>query len=188
MSKINPYQIRKAARLIQHGAVIAYPTEAVYGLGCHPDSEQALRYLLKLKNRPWHKGLILVASDVSQIIPYISAEALELLDCFEQEFDHPVTWLLPVHESVSPLLCGDHDKIAVRLSTNPYIQALCNQLDAPLVSTSANKAGQPEITQAHLVRAKFKHDLDQLIAGEVGGFSRPSAIIDAQTKAVIRPY
>lgn len=192
MSKLNyltdSFQIRKAAKLVQHGGVIAYPTEAVYGLGCHPDSEQALQYLLDLKKRPWQKGLILVASEVSQIIPYISQQALELLNCFDKTYDYPVTWLLPVHESVSPLLCGAHDKIAVRISSNSHVQALCGHLEAPLVSTSANKTGQPEITQAHLVRAKFKHSLDQIIAGEVGGYNRPSAIIDAQTQAIIRPY
>lgn len=56
--------------------VIAYPTEAVFGLGCDPDSEQAVNALLALKQRPWEKGLILIAADYAQLKPYIDDSAL----------------------------------------------------------------------------------------------------------------
>lgn len=56
--------------------VIAYPTEAVFGLGCDPDSEQAVNALLALKQRPWEKGLILIAADYTQLKPYIDDSAL----------------------------------------------------------------------------------------------------------------
>lgn len=56
--------------------VIAYPTEAVFGTGCDPDSEQAVNALLALKQRPWEKGLILIAADYAQLKPYIDDSAL----------------------------------------------------------------------------------------------------------------
>ncbi len=55
------------ATTIQQGGVIAYPTEAVFGLGCDPDNDKAIEKLLMVKQRPWQKGLILVASSFAAI-------------------------------------------------------------------------------------------------------------------------
>ncbi|HEY9029919.1 MAG TPA: Sua5/YciO/YrdC/YwlC family protein [Kangiella sp.] len=186
MAYINPFKMLYAAQRIQQGGVIAYPTEAVYGLGCHPKAEQAIQRILEIKRRPWQKGLILVASTVEQIKPYLSEEGLTLINCFNEQHKRPVTWLLPVNAEVSPLLRGEHEKIAVRLSTNPYVKALCDAANSALVSTSANRAGQPEMTKAEQVRCQMGSELDLIIVGPTGGHTRPSSIIDAQTREVLR--
>ncbi len=56
---------------LQKGEVIAYPTEAVFGLGCDPDNENAVNKLLELKQRPWEKGLILIADSYEQLKDYV---------------------------------------------------------------------------------------------------------------------
>jgi len=79
--------------------VIAYPTEAVFGLGCDPDSEQAVEALLALKRRPREKGLILIADNYQQLLPYIDDSQLseqrleEILACWPG----PVTWVMPAN-------------------------------------------------------------------------------------------
>lgn len=186
MAYINPFKIHNAAQCINQGGVVAYPTEAVYGLGCLPEAEQALQRILKIKRRPWQKGLILVASNVQQIKPYLSQEGLALIDCFNEQHKRPVTWLLPVNQEVSPLLRGEHEKIAIRLSSNPYVKALCDAANSALVSTSANRAGQPEMKTAEEVRSKMGAELDMIVVGPTGGHTRPSSIIDAQTREVLR--
>ncbi len=186
---MSSFTIRKAAEWINYqDGVIAYPTEAVYGFGCHPESEIGLARILQIKNRSWQKGMLLVASSVEQVIPYISDEGLLQLDCLNQTYDYPVTWLLPVDSYVSPLLTGTHEKIAVRISNHPIVKALCHAANSAIVSTSANRAGISPAIHAHQVRAQFPNDLDQVITGNVGGFSKPSAIIDADSKTVIRAY
>ncbi len=188
MSNAN-FQIRRAAEWINfHDGVIAYPTEAVYGLGCHPESEMGLMRILQIKNRDWRKGMLLVASCVEQVIPYITIAGLSQLDCFKEDRGYPITWLLPVESYVSPLLTGTHPKIAIRISNHPIVKALCDTANSPIVSTSANRAGQKPMTQAHQVRAQMGLDIDQIIAASVGSFSRPSAIIDAETQTVLRAY
>ncbi|NVJ65792.1 MAG: Sua5/YciO/YrdC/YwlC family protein [Gammaproteobacteria bacterium] len=183
------FQIRRAAEWINfHDGVIAYPTEAVYGFGCHPQSEAGLSRILRIKQRPWHKGMLLVASSIEQVIPYISIAGLPQLDTLREERDYPVTWLLPADDSVSPLLIGSHQKIAIRISKHPVVKALCESANSAIVSTSANRAGHQPSTKAHQVRAQFSHDLDQVVAGNVGGFTKPSAIIDAETQTIIRAY
>ena len=186
MAYINTFKIHAAARIIGQGGVIAYPTEAVYGLGCHPNAIQAIQRILDIKRRPWQKGLILVASRVEQIKPYLSEEGLKLIDCFQEKHKRPVTWLMPVKPEVSPLLRGEHDKIAFRLSDNPYVKALCDATNSALVSTSANRASQPEMRTAEEVRSKLGAELDMILVGPTGGHTRPSSIIDAQTRELLR--
>jgi L-threonylcarbamoyladenylate synthase len=77
---VSNWQIQQAARVVRNGGVIAYPTEAVWGLGCDPWHDEAVERLLALKDRPVHKGLILVAADIQQFdflledLPEICAE------------------------------------------------------------------------------------------------------------------
>jgi len=81
--------------------VIAYPTEAVFGLGCDPDSERAVMALLQLKQRPVEKGLILIAADYTQLTPYIDDEQLtaEQRERMFASWPGPVTWVVPARSS-----------------------------------------------------------------------------------------
>ncbi len=65
-------QVNEAVRILRQGGVIAYPTEAVYGLGCDPDNHQAVEKLLAIKQRSRDKGLILIAADFQQLRPYLA--------------------------------------------------------------------------------------------------------------------
>ncbi|MFT4725078.1 MAG: L-threonylcarbamoyladenylate synthase, partial [Colwellia sp.] len=60
-----------AEEAYSQGGIIAYPTEAVFGLGCDPDNLLAIEKLLSIKNRSPEKGLILLAANYSQLLPYI---------------------------------------------------------------------------------------------------------------------
>jgi len=181
---------------MEQDGVIAYPTEAVFGLGCLPFSVEAIERILAIKKRPWHKGLILVASDIAQIEPFVDENFHDLLVCFDEvpffeesgpsEPDQPVTWLLPKSELVLPLVCGEHSKIAIRLSKHPVVKALCDEAQSVIVSTSANRAGNPEMKRTEEVRNQMWNQLDTVVSGAVGGYDRPSKIIDAQTQQVLR--
>ena len=95
-------------------AVIAYPTEAVFGLGCDPDSESAVMALLALKQRPVEKGLILIAADYTQLEPYISARELSVMQR-ERMFacwPGPVTFVVPVPPQTPRWLTGQFDSLA----------------------------------------------------------------------------
>lgn len=88
--------------------VIAYPTEAVFGLGCDPDSEKAVNELLTLKKRPWQKGLILIADNYRQLQPYLDDK---LLTEYQKEvifacWPGPVTWVIPAKAGTSKWLTG----------------------------------------------------------------------------------
>ncbi|WP_299796547.1 L-threonylcarbamoyladenylate synthase [uncultured Shewanella sp.] len=174
--------------IIEQGGVVAYPTEAVYGLGCDPDNDEAITRLLALKRRPWQKGLILVASEYKQLLPYIDEDKLtdEQLDRVFAKWPGPFTFIMPIKPGISNLLCGSFNSIAVRVSSHPTIQALCQLTGKPLVSTSANHAGEPPALSAAEIGATFAGEIDALVAGSLGEERKPSTIIDAISGKVLR--
>ncbi|QIR13095.1 L-threonylcarbamoyladenylate synthase [Shewanella aestuarii] len=174
--------------VISKGGVIAYPTEAVFGLGCDPDNNSAIQKLLDVKQRPWQKGLILVASNFSQLQPYIDESQLnqEQLDSAFAKWPGPFTFVMPVKASVSKLLCGDFDTIAVRVSAHPIVRELCDTLQKPLVSTSANLAGEPPVVDAQDILTDFVGKIQGLVSGELGEQRQPSTIIDIRSGQILR--
>lgn len=167
--------------------VIAYPTEAVFGLGCDPDSEKAVEALLALKQRPRDKGLILIADSYEQLLPYIDDAQLST-DRREQIFASwpgPVTWVMPAKATTPQWLTGRFSSLAVRVSDHPLVKELCRQYGKPLVSTSANLSAQPPGRTAEDVRKQFGSDFP-VLEGNVGGRENPSEIKDAATGELIR--
>lgn len=179
------WRLRRAVQTLEDGGIIAYPTEAVYGVGCDPWDDDALFDLLTIKQRPWHKGLILIAANFNQLQDFIQPLPAETLKKVQQSWPGPVTWLLPVREEVSPLLTGEHDTIAVRVTAHPQVQKLCEAFGGAIVSTSANIAGLRPAKNGHQVRWQLP-EVDYVLPGALGGASKPSEIRDARTGVKIR--
>lgn len=175
--------IKRAAKALLGGGVITCPTEGVYGLSCMPDDPSAVLRLLIIKQRDPAKGLILIAADRGQLAPWIHPCGLELPDPDPQR---PVTWLVPTAADVSPLIRGGHSKLAVRLTTNPLAKQLCLAVDSPLVSTSANVAGQPVARNRYILRRRFTACVDYILPGDCGPATGPSEIRDLQTGEILR--
>ncbi|MCE9680552.1 threonylcarbamoyl-AMP synthase [Shewanella sp. AS1] len=174
--------------LVLQGGVIAYPTEAVYGLGCDPDNEAAIGKLLELKQRPWQKGLILVASDFAQLTDYVDTDKLtpEQLQNALDKWPGPFTFIMPIKAEISPLLCGQFNSLAVRVSNHPGVQALCKALGKPIVSTSANLTGEEPAMTADEVQRQFEGKIAALVSGSLGAEPKPSTIIDAISGNILR--
>lgn len=161
------------------GGVIAYPTEAVWGLGCDPFSEAAVSKLLQIKNRPVEKGLILVAASLDQLPALASSLTATQRRTLEETWPGPVTWLIPDPEgSIPNWIKGEHESVAVRVSAHPLVRELCNRHGGALVSTSANDAGEPEIRSQSRLTEEFGGRIDAVIAGELGDSTETSQIRD----------
>ena len=181
------WHIRQAAHALRHGGIIAYPTEAVYGLGCDPLNAPAVLRLLALKNRPVEKGLILIASDFQQLAPFVRAPEPEMMRRISATWPGAVTWLLPALVTTPAWLRGAHDTLAVRVTAHPQAAALCRAFGGALVSTSANPAGRPPARHPLRVRHYFSGSLDCILSGAVYSHTKPTEIRDAVTGKVIRP-
>lgn len=177
--------LKRALRVLQAEGVIAYPTEAVFGLGCRPDAATAVARILCMKGRAAHKGLILVASDVGQIRPLVENTRVPW-DSVLPTWPGPVTWILPAAPGVLPSwITGGRPGVAVRVSAHPVIRALCDAA-GPLISTSANPSNRPPARNVLQVLRYFSHEVDFIVPGELGGARRPSEIRDALSGQILR--
>lgn len=179
-------QIEHAVAALRRGGVIAYPTEAVWGLGCDPDDDAALTRLLRLKRRDPAKGVILVAGRIEQFGEWLEGLPPELHAPLAASWPGPNTWLVPDNGRSRALVRGDHDRVALRVSAHPLVAALCDAFGGPIVSTSANIASEPPAMSADEVRAIFGDGLDAIVEGELGGLERPSTIRDLVSGRVLR--
>ncbi|WP_058914321.1 L-threonylcarbamoyladenylate synthase type 1 TsaC [Entomohabitans teleogrylli] len=179
--------IADMVRVLKQQNVIAYPTEAVFGVGCDPDSEAAVMKLLELKQRPIDKGLILIAADFEQLRPYINDSVLtnvQRADVFSR-WPGPVTFVFPARTETPHWLTGRFDSLAVRVTDHPLVIALCRAFGKPIVSTSANLSGLPPCRTTSEVMAQFGKDFP-VLDGETGGRRNPSEIRDALTGELFR--
>ena len=178
-----------AVQQLRDGAVIAYATEAVFGLGCDPDNESAVLSLLAIKQRPIEKGLILVAANWQQLTPYINCTLIppERLATALSSWPGPHTWVMPSASHTPKWLTGQFDSLAVRVSAHPQVQQLCLEYGKPLVSTSANLTGMLPCRTVGEVATQLAGRVQTILPGTVGGATNPSQIRDVMTGAVLRP-
>lgn len=179
--------IAAAIDVLNKERVIAYPTEAVFGVGCDPDSETAVSRLLDLKQRPMDKGLILIAASFEQLKPYIDDSMLTEAQrtAVFSRWPGPVTFVFPAPATTPRWLTGRFDSLAVRITDHPLVVALCQAYGKPLVSTSANLSGLPPCRTVEEVHSQFGADFP-VVAGETGGRLNPSEIRDALTGELFR--
>lgn len=180
------FRIRYAARILQQGGVIAYPTEAVWGLGCDPRNRAAVEKLLQLKQRPWQKGLILIAADFSQLADFVEPLEKNLQNQLFAQQDKPITWLLPARSTTPSYLKGIHSTLAVRVTFHAQTIDLCHKFGGAIVSTSANPAARAPARNVLKVRTYFHNNLDFILSGETDHFSSPSEIRDPFSHQIIR--
>lgn len=160
---ISSFRAQCAARVVREGGVIAYPTEAVWGLGCDPWNEDAVYRLLALKARPVEKGLIVVAANIHQLDFLLEDLPDVWLDRLAGTWPGPNTWLVPHQERLPEWVTGVHESVAVRVTDHPLVQELCH-LTGPLISTSANPAGRPA--------ARTRLRVEQYFHDEAGRYPR----------------
>lgn len=183
----NDYRLSVALRVLRRAGVIAYPTEAVWGLGCDPANGLAVERLLKIKQRDTGKGLILVAADMKQFAALLAPLSVQQRQLLSASWPGPTTWLVPHHGLVHPLVHGRFDSVALRVSRHPLVAALCKGFGGPLVSTSANPQGRPPAMSGTTVRRYFGGALDYVLEGSLGESARPSEIRDLVSGQIIRP-
>jgi L-threonylcarbamoyladenylate synthase len=180
------FLIAQAARIVRAGGVIAYPTEAVYGIGCRPDEDAAVRRVQAVKHRSARKGLLLVGADWVQLERYVVLPPEPRRGEVLATWPGPVTWVLEVRAGAPRYIGGESGTIAVRLTAHATTRALCRAAGSALVSTSANIAGRRPARSALQVRRALGPRVDYVLAGPLGGLAKPTAIRDGRTGAVLR--
>lgn len=176
---LTPGNPAQAVDVLRHGGVIAYPTEAVFGLGCNPHDEKALQRIIDIKGRAAHKGFILIASSQAQLTEFIKPVSATQQAQLDEHWPGPVTFVVPVNtEWSNTMLTGYRETLAVRVSNHPDVVTLCEHYGGAIVSTSANRSGSEALRSYTAVTEELGSQLDCVVEGAVGELVKPTRIFD----------
>lgn len=177
----------EAVTVLAAGGVIAYPTEAVYGLGCRVDLPGPVERIRRLKARHSAQGVIVLTDELTRVSGWLEPLIPKQEERLTLSWPGPITWLIPAAAACPRFLRGDSDRLAVRIPEHELCRRLCRELGAALVSTSANPSGRPPARSAAEVAEYFPEALDLILDAPLGGRAKPSGIQDLITGEVIRP-
>lgn len=183
---LNTRKIALAAALLKQGGVIVYPTEAVWGVGCDPQNHKAVMRLLAMKNREWQKGLILIAAHIEQVEPYIDMPSRMAWRRATATWPGASTWVFPATDYCPMWISGERSTVAVRVTAHPLAARLCEEFGGAIVSTSANRAGDPPARSASDARIALRNRFDLLVPGALGGLDQPTIIRDSANGNILR--
>ena len=178
LNRPDPATVEAAARAVEAGEVILYPTDTVYGLGCHGFCSPALERILRLKRRTPDKGLLLLIPDL-QTAARLSGRLPPRFDRLAARlWPGPVTFLVPAAPMLPAPITGSRGKVGIRCPSLPFLRLWLKRLAAPIVSTSANLAGQPTPNSRSRLEALFGPRVDLFLDGGTLPESAPSTVLD----------
>lgn len=166
----NKEDLQQALQVLRNGGIIVYPTDTVWGIGCDATNVEAVKRIYALKQREDSKSMLVLLDSAAKLNYYADVpEAAEMLleatppqpspqgreiDPCEDDAK-PLTLIYPNARHLAQNLIAEDGSIGIRITSEPFSQALCAQLKRPIVSTSANISGHPS--------ARFFHEIEQAI-------------------------
>lgn len=175
---INEWHIARAVRALEAGGIVLHAAEGVWGIACDPFDASPVARVLLLKERSVDKGLIVIGDRPACFEAELAALGAEERAAIEATWPGAVTWIVP-NVQFPDWITGGRPTVAVRVPGHAQARALCRAFGGPLVSTSANRSGQPPAVNALQARRRFKGfptEHDWVLPGEVAVPGRPSTI------------
>ena len=181
-------QIEQAIDILKKGGIVAFPTDTVYGLGANAGDEEAVLRVYEAKGKPRHLPLPLLLGDVSQITA-VARDVPELAWRLAQHFlPGGLTLVLYKSPSVSSMITGGGEMVAVRMPDHPVPIALIEGLGAPITGTSANLTGSPSPITAQEVHYQMGDRVDLIIDGGrcPGGIASTVLDLTGEAPSILR--
>lgn len=173
---------------LRAGQVIAYPTEAVFGLGCDPQCRDAVEAIADLKQRHLNQGFLIIGASFAHVAPYIDLVRVpaNALDRAMSTWPGPFTWIFPASPDAPCWLTGARQGVAVRVTAHPWAAQVCTSFGGAIVSTSANPHGAAPARNANEAMVYFPTGLQMVLDAPVGDGAKPSSIRDVLSGTIVR--
>ncbi len=178
--------VRRVASIIVDGGVVAYPTEAVWGIGCRADNMAAVQRILRIKQRVATKGLICMAHSWRQVEQYTAALSSQQQQLCASVWPGFTTVVLAAAANVVPLVCAADGTLALRVPSHTPTRNIVAATGSLLVSTSANIAGAAPVTTLAEIFNQFGKLVDVIYDAPLGYYTQPSPIIIGETGQQLR--
>lgn len=173
-------QLESAARKLQQGGLVAFPSETVYGLGAAILNEGAIKRLYQVKERPEDRALPIQVANLSQL-QFVAIDIPSEAHALAKEFlPGPLTLILKKSLNLSPLITGGKETVAVRISSDPIARRLIELTGCPLAVPSANQSGKPSPTKASHVLEDFNGKIEALVDGGETRLGMESTLISLE--------
>jgi len=170
--------VQEAAKLIRAGAVIAIPTDTLYGLAADPFSPAAVQRVFDVKGRGGDRPLPLIAADVAQIAAHLGALPKTVARLGDTFWPGPLTMLIAAPASLAPQVAAGTGRVGVRVPDNPVARAVCQAVGRPITATSANISDEPATSDPDVVENTLGDRIELLIDGGRTRGGPASTIID----------
>jgi len=181
--------IRKAAKCLYEGGLVAFPTETVYGLGANGLNGEAAARIFEAKQRPADNPLILHVADrdsVTALVREVTPLAEHLMETF---WPGPLTLIMPAADCVPDVVRAGLDTVAIRCPDHPVALKLIREAGCPVAAPSANRSGRPSPTCARDVMADMDGRIDYVIDGSDCRVGVESTVLDitCDPPCILRP-
>lgn len=181
--------LKQAAKLIQKGELVAFPTETVYGIGADGTSEKAVAKIFQAKRRPADNPLIIHLAEKKEIdhwVQTVSPLAEKLIDSF---WPGPLTIVIEHNDKFAPQVTAGLPTVALRVPAHPIARALIELAGLPIAAPSANRSGRPSPTQADHVWRDLQGEISFLIDGGSANVGVESTVVDVtgEQPILLRP-
>ena len=179
----SPKEVDRIVEMLRDGAVIIFPTDTIYGIGCDITKSKAVERVARIKNvRPEKADFSFILHDLSQISNYCRPFPNGIFKLLKKNLPGPFTFVLQANSNVPKLFKNSKKNIGIRIPDNNIIRAIVRELGNPVLSTSVHHDDVvlEYITDPELIEEKYGHLVDLVIDGGYGG-NNPSTIVDCTT-------
>ncbi len=178
--------LKKATEVLKQGGIIVYPTDTVWGIGCDSKNKEAVARIYALKKRADAKSMLCLVSNVAMLERHISEvpdAAYDIIDLSENPttiiFDNPI--------GVAPNLIAPDNSLGIRVAKDKFCSYLSQNIKGPLVSTSANLAGQPTPKNFQEISQEILKGVDYIVPLEPEFHTnKPSTIIKLTSSGLVK--
>jgi len=184
-------EVKRAAEVVRRGGVILYPTDTIWGIGCDPYNDKAIKKILEIKKRTEPKSLIILVCDVRNIENFVEDPVPIAFDLIEK-WNRPLTVVFPRCKKFSDLVMTPDKTLGIRVTKERFTNKLLKELKHPLISTSANVSGTPSPLGYKYIAPVIKESVDYIVDYRRDSFSEMKAstiikINDNGSFEVLRP-
>ena len=176
----NPQQrsIKTIVECLLDGGVIIYPTDTIYGLGCDIFQHKAIDRICQIKGlNPAKAQLSFICYNLSDLSRYTKSISTPLYRILKNYLPGPYTFILPASKEVPKILKSKKNTIGLRIPDNIIARTIVKELSHPILSASLPGEKVEEYTDPELIHENFKHLVDIVVDGGIGG-TTPSTVID----------
>src|SRR5512133_3077172 len=183
----NPKQIRQVVDILESGAVIIYPTDTVYAMGCDVRATRSIEKIAKFKGlNPKNPDLSLIFHDMSQLSEYTIIHDNSLFKLLKRNLPGPFTFIVQANNQIPKLFKNKKKTVGIRIPDNNIVRELVRELGKPIITTSIHD--QDEVieytTDPELIFEKFNGIADAVIDGGFGN-NEASTVVDCTGDEIV---